>query len=204
MTVNYLMYRKIFKKMPLKLLLLVSGLLATINGVIAESFIRKPSFRIWTSLSPRRRGIRNLLNRLSPLLIVFCSVASVNVVEAESELLSFDRTWIREAPPGVPTLAAYMDITNNTESPITITAVSSKASKRAELHEVKMDNDVMQMRKMDEVIIQPGQTFQLKAGGSHVMLMGVESSYKEGDEIEIEFELKDHPAVKVMVPVKKE
>jgi len=135
---------------------------------------------------------------------MLASLASVSPVEAENQVLSFASPWIREAPPGVPTLAAYMDITNDSGLPVVIVDVSSQIAKRTELHAVKMANDVMQMRKMDEVTLQPGETLKLKSGGSHVMLMGVEKSFKEGDKIEIEFELKDQTIVKVVVPVKKD
>ena len=137
-------------------------------------------------------------------LIVFSCLTYFNSVQAESEVLSIKSPWIREAPPGVPTLAAYMNITNVTESPISIIGASSGVAKMTELHEVKMENDLMQMRKMSEVTIDPGETLELKAGGSHVMLMGVQESFREGDQIEIQFKLSELPPVKVMVPVKKD
>ena len=151
-----------------------------------------------------RRLVRNLLRCFAILFFGFCSLALVNLAEADSGVLSIEHPWIREAPPGVPTLAAYMKITNNADSTLTITGVSSNVSTRAELHEVKMENDVMQMRKMTEVIINPGQSLELKPSGSHLMLMGVQRPLKHGDEVEIEFELKDHPPFKTMVSVKQE
>lgn len=148
--------------------------------------------------------VRNLLMQLAVLFLGFCSLVLVNIVQAEDEMLSIERSWIREAPPGVPTLAAYMTITNNFESSLTIIGVSSNVSTLAEIHEVKMDNEVMQMRRMTEIIINPGQRLELKPSSTHVMLMGVQQSLKHGDEVEIKFELKGYPAFKTTVPVKQD
>ncbi len=148
--------------------------------------------------------VRGILNRLVIISFLFGSLASISFAQAENEVLSIKSPWIREAPPGIPTLAAYMEITNITESPISIIGVSSSIAKMTELHEVKLENEVMKMRKMADITLNSGQTLELKAGGSHVMLMGVQESFKQGAEIEIIFELKDLPAVKVMVPVKKD
>ena len=161
------------------------------------------SFCFSVSLENQRLA-RNFLNYSAILFFSFCTFAFMNIVQAENEPLTIERPWIREAPPGVPTFAAYMTIVNNTESPLTITSVSSNISTLAEIHEVKMDNEVMKMRKMTEVIIESGQSLELKPSSSHLMLMGVQQPLKHGDEVEIEFELKDHSLFKTIVPVKKE
>ncbi len=145
----------------------------------------------------------NLWTWFVAMILMLSSLASTSFVQAEDEVLLIESSWIREAPPGVPTLAAYMNITNITESPISIIGVSSNIAKETELHEVKIVTDIMQMRRMSDVVLGPGQTLELKASGSHVMLMGVQETFSQGDEIEIEFELNDLPSVTIVVPVKK-
>ncbi len=97
-----------------------------------------------------------------------------------------------------------MTITNSGESEIRITGVSSTASRSTELHEVKMEENLMTMRELPELVILPGQTVELKQGSMHLMLIGVNQSLQEGDEVEIQFELQDLPAISITVPVRKE
>lgn len=125
-------------------------------------------------------------------------------LSAQQQLLEFGDSWIRQMPPGSPTLAAYMKITNPGEIEIKIKGVSSTVSKLTELHEVSMENDLMQMRHLSELIIQPGQSVELKPGSMHLMLINVSQPLHEGDEVEIEFELDNLPAVRIKVPVKKD
>ena len=136
---------------------------------------------------------------LSILALVFACASF-----SQQQILDIENSWIREMPPGAPTLAAYMTITNSAQSPVKITGISSTVSKLTELHEVKMENDLMRMQKLSELIIQPGESIELKQGSMHVMLVELTKSLQEGDEVEIKFELEDLPAVTTIVPVRKD
>ena len=107
-------------------------------------------------------------------------------------------------PPGSPTLAAYMTITNSSQFEVKILGVSSTVSRLAEIHDVKMENDVMKMRKVSELIIQPGESVVLKQGSMHVMLVDVAQMLQEGDQVEIEFQIEDRPSISTVVRVRKE
>lgn len=124
-------------------------------------------------------------------------------VWADKTMLDVSDSWIREMPPGSPTLAAYMTVSNQGESVIVIKGVSSSVSELAELHETSMENDMMKMRKIPELVILPGQVIELKEGGMHLMLIQVTQEIREGDEVEIELELENHPPLTITVPVKK-
>ena len=128
----------------------------------------------------------------------------IQIAHAETEVLEFDQQWIREMPPGMPTMAAYMHITNTGSAPVTIKSASSNVSNSVELHEVRIDDELMQMRELTELVIDTGQSIELKPGGIHLMLVGVEQSLKQGDQVEINFELSDSQNVKIILPVKKE
>ena len=136
-------------------------------------------------------------------VLVVGPLVFVTSAKADKQVLLIENPWLREAPPGAMSLAAYMNITNITDSVVSIQGVSSEIAKMTELHEMKMENDMMQMRELPEIVLQPGQTIELKPKGHHVMFMGVEQSFKEGDEVEIEFKLSNHPPVNVILPVKK-
>lgn len=135
---------------------------------------------------------------------IILSAALSLSLSAQQDFLEFGNAWIRQMPPGSPTLAAYMSITNPGESAVKITGVWSSVSKSAELHSVNMDNEVMKMQHMTELLIAPGQTVELKQGSMHLMLMNVLKTLHEGDEVEIKFDLDGLPAASLTVPVKKE
>ena len=75
---------------------------------------------------------------------------------------------------------------------------SSDVSSRFQIHEMSMDNGVMKMRPLDKGIeIKPGQTVELKPGGSHVMFVGLNCSLQEGQHVKatLEFEKSGKVAV---------
>jgi hypothetical protein len=51
--------------------------------------------------------------------------------------------WARATPKGASSGAAYMTITNNSQTPDRVTCVSSDASAECQIHTMTMDNGVM-------------------------------------------------------------
>ncbi|KQT12442.1 copper chaperone PCu(A)C [Ramlibacter sp. Leaf400] len=77
--------------------------------------------------------------------------------------------WARASVQGQRASGAFMTLV--AQEPLTLVAATSPVAGRAELHEMKMDGDVMRMRQLDSVEMKPGQPLQLKPGGHHLMLM---------------------------------
>lgn len=76
----------------------------------------------------------------------------------------------------------YLTITNNGTTADTLIAVKVDFADKAELHEMKMDGDVMKMRELEHgVTIPAGETATLISGGNHIMFMGLNEELKEGD-----------------------
>ena len=50
-----------------------------------------------------------------------------------------------------------------------------------ELHEMKMEGDVMRMRQVDGIALPAGKSVALKPGGYHVMFIGLTKTLKAGD-----------------------
>ena len=68
--------------------------------------------------------------------------------------------------------AGYCDITNNGESPATITGFEGPV--RVAMHETTRHEDGMvRMRPLARLTIAPQQTLSLAPGGKHLMLFGV-------------------------------
>jgi len=60
---------------------------------------------------------------------------------------------------------------------------STPAADHAEIHEMKMDNGVMEMRPVPSLTVDPGKTVVLEPSGYHVMLTGLKAPLKEGQTV---------------------
>ncbi len=95
--------------------------------------------------------------------------------------IAVDNVWIREPAPGQSVLAGFMDITSDRDA--SLTQASSPAFGKIELHEMKMQGDVMQMREIDKLDLPKGKTVKLAPGGLHLMLYGPKNTLRVGDKV---------------------
>ncbi len=101
-----------------------------------------------------------------------------------SENLTINDPWSPEAPPG-RMMAGFMTLENTGATAISLVGGESPRFGHVEIHTMIMDEGVMRMRKLDELVIESGETAELKPGGLHVMLMQPEGTFAVGDTIEI-------------------
>lgn len=71
------------------------------------------------------------------------------------------------------TSAAYMRVSNHSESDISIVSVTSAAASHIAFHETVVEDDMARMQALDSLRIPAGETVELAPGGKHVMLMGL-------------------------------
>lgn len=76
--------------------------------------------------------------------------------------------WARATVQGQRTSGAYMTLV--AQEPLTLVGASSPAAGAAELHEMKLEGDVMRMRHIDGVAMKPREPLHLKPGSYHLML----------------------------------
>ena len=75
-----------------------------------------------------------------------------------------------------------MTITNTGSEPDRLIGGSLPQAGKFEVHEMRMDNNVMTMRPITGGLeIKPGQTVTLAPGGYHVMFMQLKEPLKEGE-----------------------
>ena len=85
---------------------------------------------------------------------------------------------------GAEVAGGFMKITNNGTEADRLIKVSGDMAKMIQLHEMKVENDIMKMAELPNGIeIPAGATVELKPGALHVMFMGVTTQFKEGDKI---------------------
>jgi copper(I)-binding protein len=92
-------------------------------------------------------------------------------------------------PYAVPSLAGvangqgFVDFTNRGTAADSLVGVSSPVAKRVEIHEMKMDGNIMRMREVSSLPIAPGQTVRMADSGIHLMLIELKAPLKVGDKL---------------------
>ncbi|MEI3851725.1 MULTISPECIES: DUF1775 domain-containing protein [Ensifer] len=104
--------------------------------------------------------------------------------------------------PGAKVGGGFLTIRNGGAGEDRLVAVESPAAARIEIHEMKMENDVMKMRKLDDGVAVPaGETVELKAGGLHLMFMDVKTPFKEGEAVPVTLVFERAGKVEATFPV---
>jgi len=111
--------------------------------------------------------------------------------------------YARSASPSAMAGGAFMEIMNNGDADDRLIGVRSGVAKRVELHtHIDAGNGVMQMRKVEEGFVIPaGETHMLQRGGDHVMFMGLNQSFVQGDMLSVTLVFESAGEVTVDIPV---
>lgn len=110
--------------------------------------------------------------------------------------------FTRATMPNQPAGGGFLTITNKGSEGDRLIAVSSSVAERAEIHQMTMVGEVMKMRELpDGLPIPAGETVELKPGGYHLMFMGLNQPFVEGESIAVTltFEKAGKVDVKLMV-----
>lgn len=113
---------------------------------------------------------------------------------AHAQNLNVQNAWARATVQGQKATGAFMQITAPAAS--TLVSVSTPVAGVAEVHEMKMDGDVMRMRPLTKGLELPaGKAVQLKPGGYHLMLMDLKLPLQKDTTIPITLTLRDSKGV---------
>ena len=130
-------------------------------------------------------------------------LAAAFSAHAQTAPVTVQGAWVRASVQGQPTTGAYMTLT--AREPLTLLGASSPAASIVELHEMKLDGDVMRMRAVDQLALPAGKSVELKPGGLHFMLMELKAQFKPGLTVPLTLRLRDakgaERTVQVALPV---
>jgi copper(I)-binding protein len=112
--------------------------------------------------------------------------------------------WVRSTVQGQQATGAFMKITAAKDA--RLVSVSSPVAGVSEVHEMKMDGDVMRMRAVEGGLALPaGKPVELKPGGYHLMLMDIKTALKKDTTIPLTLVVRDGSGVEtkltLQVPV---
>ncbi|PWF25404.1 copper chaperone PCu(A)C [Corticimicrobacter populi] len=108
---------------------------------------------------------------------------------AQHQPVQIEQAWVRATVPQQTATGAFMLITADADSKLVKAA--SPLSDKVEVHEMKMDNDVMRMRQVENLPLPAGQTVELKPGGYHIMILDLKEQIKEGDHVPLTLTVED-------------
>ena len=117
--------------------------------------------------------------------------------------LTITAAFIKSMTPGQPVGGGYITVVNNGAADDRLVSVTPPAGvDHIEMHEMKMDGDVMRMRKLaDGLEVRAGQTVEMKPGGLHMMFMGVRTPFATGDSVKATLVFEKAGSVEVDIPV---
>ncbi|OCL88366.1 hypothetical protein AAX26_00046 [Aliarcobacter thereius] len=105
-----------------------------------------------------------------------------------SDSIKVSDAYARATPPNMPNSAAFMNLNNITDKNISLIKASSSLANKVELHTHDMKNGMMKMYEVEEILIKANSNTDLKPGGYHIMLIGLNKSLNEGDLIDLSLE----------------
>lgn len=118
--------------------------------------------------------------------------------------IEVEHPWSRATPPGAKTGAGYFVMVNSGSEPDRLVSASSPAAEKTEIHEMSIQNGVMNMRKVEGGVAIPAKgSAALAPGGFHLMLMGLKAPFKEGQMIPLTLTFEKAGSVEVELQVDK-
>lgn len=107
--------------------------------------------------------------------------ASTVANEAVVGNIQIEQPWSRATPGGARVGGGFVTLKNTGTTPDRLVAVETTIADRAEIHEMKMDNGIMRMRRLaDGLPLPAGKTMMLKPGSYHLMFIGLKDGIKKG------------------------
>ena len=145
--------------------------------------------------------MRNL-SKLALAALLICFVVPTLAQGTGNTSITVEQPWARATPTGAKSGAIYMTVDNKSGTADRLTGASSDAADKLQIHEMKVENGVMQMREVPGGLpIPPGGSVVLKPGSYHVMLIGLKKPLTAGEKIPLTLTFEKAGNISVAVPV---
>jgi copper(I)-binding protein len=147
----------------------------------------------WAEVPASGSSTAGLKSPAARLDVVAQGVATVDVRDG----------WVRQSVPGQSGTGAFMKLTAPTGA--RLVGITTPAAGVAEVHEMKMEGDVMRMRAVAGIELPAGRAVELKPGGYHLMLMDLKAPLKPDTQVPVTLSFRDAKGatrtLEVSVPV---
>lgn len=119
---------------------------------------------------------------------------------AGSAAVSVSDALCRPTPNGRQVTGCYMTLTSTAAD--TLVSVASPRAALAQIHESRMESNMMMMHELEAGLPLPaGQAVALAPGGNHIMLMGVSEPLRPGDTVPLTLTFATAAPVEVVAAV---
>jgi copper(I)-binding protein len=133
--------------------------------------------------------------------LIAAALTTMCAVNAFAQNVTVTDAWARATVQGQKATGAFMKITAKDSAKLV--GVSSPVAGVAEIHEMKMDKDVMKMAALPNGLDLPaGKAVELKPGSYHVMLMDLKAPLTKDTTVPLTLTLQDAKGVKSNVELK--
>ena len=120
-------------------------------------------------------------------------VASPALAQTPKANVDVSNAWVRSTVPGQMGTGAFMKITAKTGTQLV--GVSSPMAGIGEVHEMKMEGDIMKMRAMLALDLPAGKAIELKPGGYHLMLLDLKQPLLKDTKVPVTLTFRDASGV---------
>ena len=119
---------------------------------------------------------------------------------AQTAAVQVEGAWARATVQGQKGTGAFMSLT--AKDATRLVGVSSPVAGVAEVHEMKMEGDVMKMRAVPSLDLPAGKKVEFKPGGYHVMLMDLKAPLAKDSTVPVTLLFKDAKGVESRLELK--
>lgn len=149
----------------------------------------------------RRLGASAALSLLA-VFATACSDAESVAPVAAGERISMNDQWIKAADSGMS--AAFGNLENTGDEPVTLVAAASPVSDRVEIHEVVPDSTGAKTMRPKEggITIPANGVVTLRPGADHLMFMDLKQPLRTGTETSITLSFSDGSSTVVTAQVR--
>jgi copper(I)-binding protein len=104
---------------------------------------------------------------------IFCAGAAI------AQTVTIGSPWVRGTVSGQKATGAFMELTSSSDA--ALVSVTTPIAGSVEVHETRIEDEVMRMHPIRRLSLPAGKTVQLKPGSYHVMLMDLKQALNKGD-----------------------
>ena len=122
--------------------------------------------------------------------------------EAQVPELVVKNAWARIPLAPQNNSAVYMVLENPSTTARSVVSVTTVDADKAELHEMRMEGNMMTMMPVKEVVVPAKGSVELKSGGIHIMVFQVRKPVKAGDQLNLVLKLNDGASEPVVATVR--
>ena len=143
------------------------------------------------------------LNRIASSLFFTAALMAGSAHAQTAAPVAVEGAWARASVQGQKATGAFMRLTASEAT--RLVRAESPVAGVTEVHEMKMDGDLMKMRAIPGLDLPAGKAVELKPGGYHVMLMDLKAPLAKGSNVPLTLVFKNaqgaESQLKLEVPV---